>query len=1067
MMKKYFLYLLLMLCSVSYSWGQARKLSGVVKDDKGGELPGASVVVKGTTTGTMTGMNGEFSLANAKKGDIIVFSFVGMASQEIKWDGSKVLNVTLKDDSKMLDDLVVVAYGSTRKKDLTGALSTMKPDLAEAAAATSVDGLLGGKVAGLVVNAAAATPGAASSVTIRGASSLRGDNQPLYVIDNIPQASTGEFAGSGINSDFQVAQDPLSSLNPNDIENITVLKDASSTAIYGSRGANGVILITTKKGRRGKARVNASANFTIAEATRLIPMVNLSEYADFMNARVNDGRYQYYKAKDGVRYVFNENIDKYIAEPNNSENYRLLEEHNWQKELYRSALSQNYSLTVNGGADKITYYLSGNFRNVEGIVRATGLKQGDLRANLSADLTSRLKLNVSLSGSIRENNMMSGGSTLGGATSAASRMALDQRPFFIVNPSDSEAFQASIEDWITDYVDLAQDRTFKASADLTWRISDRFSYNLRTGANLNNNERNRWYGKKLYHGQNNNGYLSNSHLEKSNFTIENVLNYNVQLGKDIRLDATAGITYDDYNFLNRITIGTNFSSYQFQEKGMHKAQTVTPMMPIQKDYQLLSYLGRINLSLWDKLLLTASLRADGSSKFAKGNRWGFFPSASVAYRLEQEEFIKSLGVFEQLKLRLSYGVTGNQAIDPYQTFSTYATDPKKSYGNGTGGAVHTLVISNLSNSGLKWEQTASWNAGLDFSLLGSRLSGSLDFYTKKTSDLLISRQLPGSAGFASTLYNQGGLENKGFELSLKADILKSKTWNWTVSGNIGVNKSRITDLGMDPIQMGALGARVGYYGNRIGDKLGAESHVFLSGEAPGLFFGLQTQGIIRPEDVTDQGIRYTKPDGTDGYYTKANNVTPKAGDLRFVDLNGDGIVDSKDRTIIGDPNPDFTYGIQTRLAYKSLYLSAAFTGVQGIDRFNTNTFYIGLLNKDVTNITRDAFANMWSLENLNGTQPAITYGRADGTIDRYIEDASYLRLSDLTLGYTLPAKLTKKFGVQNLALTFSVKNVFVITNYTGYDPEVNSMAFDGLRPGVDLSSFPTPRSFVLGLNVAL
>lgn len=1043
---------------------QPVKVTGKVIDNTNEGVPGVNVSVKGGSLGTITDIDGNYKIDVPNSKSVLVFSFIGYEKQEIAVGNKTVINVTMKDDTQLLDEVVVVGYGSARKGDVTGALTSLRPDPNDAAKANSLDNLLSGKVAGLVVNSTSSAVGSASSVTIRGASSLRGDNQPLYVIDNVPQASTGEFSSSGISGDFQINQDPLSSLNPADIEDITILKDASSTAIYGSRGANGVILITTKKGKSGKAKVNASATFTIANTTNLMNMINLEEYANYANSRIQDDAVPFHIVGNEVRYVFNGSYDKY--DPNNPETYNVVNYRNWQKEIYTSAFSQNYSLSLNGGSDKITYYISANFKDINGTVKQTSLKQGDLRANLSAEVSKAVKINLSLSGALRQNDMMAGGNTLGGSTGAISRTALDYAPFEMPegDPSFNNENKTTVFSWLNDYVDVTADKTFKASLDLTWKINKFFRYNLRTGGNLNINERKRWYGLQLYQGMNNQGLLALSDLNKNNVSVENILNYSTKLKSFATLDATVGVTYEDYNFLNKNTTGNNFTFFEMRENGLHMAGNVNNAQPIQKDYQLVSYLGRANLSIFDKYLITASLRADGSSKFAKGSRWGYFPSASLAWRMEQEEFMKNISWLSQLKIRVSYGVTGNQSIDPYSTFSMYGSNSNLYYADGSGNAQTAFTVTNLSNNSLKWEKTASWNGGVDFGLFNSRLSGTLDVYQKKTTDLLISRTLPGSAGFGSTYYNQGSMKNTGVELSLNAQIVDKKDWKWSLSGNIGFNKSKISELGLLPSDFGFLGENIGYYGNSIGDHFGV-GHIFLEGKAPGLFFGYVTQGIVQPEDITDQGVKYIKKDGTVGYYQTFNKVTPVAGDIKFVDNDGDGDVNVNDRDIIGDPNPDFTYGFSTSISWKNLSLSAAFTGVQGRDILNTNNRYINTPGTKSNNLTRKAFQNMWTESNHSNLYPSSTFVVQNYVMDRYVEDGSYLRCSDITLNYVLPKVWMKKIGFQNASVYASVKNAFIITDYSGYDPEVNSFAFDGLRPGVDMSSYPTPRSFIFGLNL--
>lgn len=610
-----FLVCLLCLTSTAAALAQQTiKVTGKVIDSTNEGVPGVNVQVKGGALGTITDVNGNYKIDVPNSKSVLVFSFIGYETQEVPVGNKTVINVSLKDDTQVLDEVVVVAYGTARKGDVTGALTSLRPDPNDAAKATSLDNLLSGKVAGLVVNSTSSAVGSASSVTIRGASSLRGDNQPLYVIDNVPQASTGEFSSSGISGDFQINQDPLSSLNPGDIEDITVLKDASSTAIYGSRGANGVILITTKKGKAGKAKVNASATFTIANTTNLLDMINLEEYANYANSRIQDGLVPFHLVGDQVRYVFNGSYDKYDA--NNPETYNVVTYRNWQKEIYTSAFSQNYSLSLNGGSDKITYYISANFKDINGTVKQTSLKQGDLRANLSAEVSKAVKIDLSLSGALRQNDMMAGGNTLGGATGAISRTALDYAPFEMPegDPSFNNENKTTVFSWLNDYVDVTDDKTFKASLDLTWKINKFFRYNLRTGGNLNINERKRWYGLQLYQGMNNQGLLALSDLNKNNVSVENILNYSTKLKSFATLDATAGVTYEDYNFLNKNTTANQFTFFEMRENGLHMAGNVNNAQPIQKDYQLVSYLGRANLSILDKYLITASFRADATQE---------------------------------------------------------------------------------------------------------------------------------------------------------------------------------------------------------------------------------------------------------------------------------------------------------------------------------------------------------------------------------------------------------------------------------------------------------------------
>ena len=456
------------------------------------------------------------------------------------------------------------------------------------------------------------------------------------------------------------------------------------------------------------------------------------------------------------------------------------------------------------------------------------------------------------------------------------------------------------------------------------------------------------------------------------------------------------------------------------------------------------------------------ISADGSSKFKKGNRWAYFPSFSLAWRMEQEAYMKSIDWLSQLKVRVGYGETGNQGIDPYQSLSIY--ENKVDYADGDGNKLTSMQIKSLQNEGLKWERTSSWNVGLDFGFFNGRLNGAFDYYRKNTKDLLVERALPYSSGFATVMINEGSLLNKGFEFSLNADIIRSNGWKWNVGGNIGFNKTTIENLGLEVSDIGSLKGVRGYLGKTIGDHFGP-ANVFIEGEAPGLFFGYKTQGIIQEEDVVDGKVGYISSDGSTKYYTSSVGNDMAAGNIKCVDVNEDGIVDPNDMVVIGDPNPDFTYGFQTRLEWKNISLSASFTGVYGNDILNTNIRYEQTPSRQAGNLRKDAYYNAWTPENRSNLYPSSTSNVKGVVYDRYVEDGSYLRCSDITLNYILPKAWMTKIGFQNTSIFASVKNAFVITNYSGYDPEVNSFAFDGLRRGIDMNAFPNMRSFVFGLNV--
>jgi TonB-linked SusC/RagA family outer membrane protein len=1027
-------------------FAQSRNITGKVTDVSKQGIAGSTIQIEGTKRFTITDAQGNFSIQSTDANEILLISYTGFLTQRVTIGNKSTINVTLVEDARLLNDVVVIGYGAVKKSDVTGAIASIKPDAIDASKSLSVENLLQGKVAGVSISGSVATPGAASSVTIRGANSLRGDNQPLYVIDNIPQASTGAFPASALGgTDFQIAQNPLTNLNPSDIEDIQVLKDASATAIYGSRGANGVIIVTTKKGKKGKAKVNARANFTTAKATNLRDMLNLSEYAAYRNERVGAAAAQFFPVDNEMRYVFSGQVYD-AADPST---YRVVNEHNWQKEIYRNAFSKNYDVTISGGENKIKYYLSVDHKDISGLVRQTGLKQSGIRLNLSGDLSKSLTFNASMSGTLKKNNMMSGGNTRGGATGSITRTAIDSAPFEI--PSDDPLLQNNEEArtttlaWLNDYDDLTDEKSARVSADLTWKISKNFSYNVRGGGNLMIQDRARWYGVQLFQGLNNNGLLGLSNSNSNNYTVENLINYNGSINKIVNISATAGVTYDDYNWLSNATTGTNFQFKNLRTNGMHMASVINKLQPIQKDYQLMSYLGRLNLSFLEgKYLATITARADGSSKFKAGNRWALFPSFALAWRADQEEWIKQLTWVDQLKLRVGYGKTGSQSISPYNSFYDYGQIVD--YASPTGVKVMAIGVSNLQNSDLKWETTSAYNTGLDFTFWKGKLSGTIDAYYKETNDLLIEKNLPASTAFGTITMNQGSLSNKGLELSLASELVNKKDLNWSISGNIGVNRSKIIDLGLPETQFGSEFYKA-YLGNSIGDHFGS-ANIFIVGKAPGLFWGYKTDGIIQTGDTPPTSAIFSQ--------------TP--GNIKVVDVNGDGVINVNDKTIIGNPNPDFNYGFQTAFEYKQFRFSAAFYGVKGGDVLNGNIRYEQTPSLQTSNMISEAFNGAWRANASSDLFPSINSVLQNVVYDRYIEDASFLRCSDITLGYTFP-KTTFNNKIGNLNLFASVKNAFLVTGYSGYDPEMRTFSFDGLRPGVDLNSYSNPRQFILGLNV--
>ncbi|OYX85878.1 MAG: hypothetical protein B7Y83_03315 [Flavobacteriales bacterium 32-34-25] len=1025
---------------------QIKMVTGTVTDDKGSPIPGVNITIKKTTKGTTSDLDGKYKLA-VNTGDVLVFGYLGFNNEEKTVGAQETINIKLKEDLQKLNEVVVIGYGSARKKDLTGAVVSFKPTRDEAAIATSIDDLLQGKAAGVAVSTGGSTPGSAGSVTIRGANSLQGDSQPLYVIDNVPQSSTGQTMRNS-SGDYLPPLDPMAGINPNDIEDIQILKDASATAIYGSRGANGVILITTKKGKAGKPTIRVSVNYSMAEATKFIDLMNLNEYANFWNT----------KYPSDQRFIFNGNQISYKYNGTDENGATVskqipINNRNWQKEITRASLSSDYNLNINGGSKDTKYSFSTSFKDIEGIVKNTGLKHGDFRLNLNTTISDKLSLGFQLSGFIRKNNMMSGGNSTGRASGAIIPTALNTAPY--LRPTDDVTFAADVDSrgsvlsWLTDYDDISNEYRFSAAFDANYKISKDLKYTFRTGGNLNNVERANWYGLSLYNGFVNNGYLSENRLKRNNYNVENLLFYNKSFGV-VNIDATAGVTYDAYTFTNTGAIGRGFAYTNLRTNGIHTASNMVIQAPGQSDYQLLSYLTRLNTSFYDgKYIITATMRADGTSKFSEQNRWAYFPSFAVAWNIAQENFIeKNASWLSQFKFRAGYGETGSQNVGPYSSIFGYGT-VGQGYASVAGSLIQGLGVSGISNPNLKWESTESINGGVDFGFFNNRISGSVDMYNKTTKDLLVNIPLPSSTSFASLTVNRGEVQNKGVEASLNIDVIRNKDFKWNIGGNIAFNKSTINKIGSTSV----TGDKSSFFGSFAGDHFGSPN-VFIEGEAPGLFYGFKTDGIVQQTDTYAVGAPF------------GSSAAP--GNLKVVDVNGDGVVNLADKTIIGDPNPNYTYGFQTSVNYKQLRFKASFSGVQGGDIFNSNNRYINLASSQNgdRNMNPAAIANAWTATNPSNEYPSIFSNVVNGQIyDRYLEDGSYLRCTDITLGYTFTQQIVSKLGLSSVDLFASAKNPFTISNYSGYDPTSRSNNFDPLSRGLDIYSFPVQRQIILGVNL--
>lgn len=1031
-------------------YSQTKTVTGTVNDSEGAPLPGASIVIKGTSIGTSTDFDGKFTINVPNDGKTLVVSYIGFSIQEVEIGTAVDFTIQLETDANTLDEVVVVGYGTVLRKDVTGALSSVKVENNVASQSTSVDQLLQGRAAGVQVISNGSALGAGLSVKIRGTSSLRGNNEPLYVVDGIIIASAGEdvISAGGIGNSGQESQSGLNGINASDIESMEVLKDASATAIYGSRGANGVVLITTKKGKNGKAKISGFFNSSVRTITKKWDVLDGIDFAHYQNeaAVVNELNSPYHITGSEIYGV------SYDADNNPTISDTPAEVYNWQDELYQQGLSTKVGLTASGGSDNGNYYVSAGYDNQEGIVKNSGLETGNLRINLNQDLTSKLRLEASVSATITNTDFAESGDLIGNNQSFI-RNAIAFRPVITEEVDDfADDLEASNPySWVDDFSDVSKENRYFGSMGLTYKFGIKgLTYQVKAGGNIRTKDRRRFFGLTTYQGSNANGALQISTLNNSSYQINNFLRFNRTFKNKHRINAMLGVTWDVRKVNNSIYAVEDFVTTELTSDQPFLGSVITqPLQFFNADQQILSFLGRLNYTFNNKYVFTATFRRDGVSKFSQENRFGFFPSFAFAWRLNDEKFIKNLNFFEDLKLRAGWGQIGNHGISPYGTLSDYGVTGSL-YGTAGGGTTVALGLNNIANPDLTWETTEQLNFGLDFATRNNRVSGSFDIYDKSTKDLLQSAPIPTSSGFSSILINRGTISNKGIEVTLNWSVIENEDVQLNVGGNIAFNKSKIDYLGIplsDFYIDGTAEQRSFYFGNSIsrGNVFKYPANVFVEGEESSLFYGYETNGIYQTED-TDL----------------LAGAVP--GDVRIIDQNGDGNIDLMDRTFIGNPNPDFVYGMNLSLKIKRFTATMLFSGVSGNDIANGNLLQIGTPEGLNYNIIQDAYDNAWRTDNASTTYPRIGYSTI-GTVamtDRIIEDGSYLRLNNVTIGYDIPVEKT---GLQMLNIYIAGQNLATWTKYSGYNPEVSNFLNNGGINGVDWNGAPNASTFLLGLNI--
>ena len=992
----------------------ATPINGKVADAVTGEaIIGASVIYN-NKVGAVTDVEGRFHLDIASFPSDISVSYVGYESLRVKiGERDSVVSIRLHEDAQTLNEVVVVGYGTQKRTQLTGSVTTISKDVLNNNVFPTADALLAGSVAGVQVTTSG-QPGSGSSIRIRGGNSISANNEPLYVIDGLlyykesGTLSTGE-RGTGISGGIS----PLSLINPNDIESIEVLKDVSATAIYGSRGANGVIIVTTKKGKRNQTNIKYQYQLTYATPSKKLSVLNATEWARYQK--------QYFYNKGGYT---DEQIDA------------LGTGTDWQDAVLRSTVSHSHNLTISGGDEKTRYLLGANIIDQKGIVLNTGFNRTALRLNADRRLTDKLTVEAALNVSRNKQDGLTtttgvsfNSSPYQGGITNSLTYALLMPPvvpiykadgsYNYTNPYEYAYFAmgdiaANPVSDLENSVAQSIDDDIIGNASLTYEFTDGLVGKASLGFDLDNLTQNYFAPHYTALGLANGGTGSIAKRRLETWQTEFTLNYRHNFGRSHQLDALAGYTYQTTNRTFLTGSSSKYTDESLKQNNLSGGSLFAAPLSGESSSNLHSLIGRVNYTLLDKYNATATFRADRSSRFSQNHNWGMFPSLGLSWNVNRERFLANQKWLSSLKLRGSIGTVGNQEIGDYQYSTAYTTST-------TGGNVH-YTKSNAANSNLKWETTVSGNIGIDASFLQNRIGITVEYYQKKTLDLLLNVPVDvAKYGVSSQLQNVGNVENKGFEISVDFTPVRNKHLLWNIQANLGYNKNEVTSLG-------------DY------DELNVNSYTILrKGEAVGSFYGLVFDGVVQAdEDISKLPTQ--------------NGSRPKIGQEKFRDINGDGKVNEFDRVILGHSHPDINYGLSSSLKFGRLDAFIQFQGTANGQIYNSlrRTLESPTDCYNVSSVILDS----WTADNPSNIYPAVSDVRPYSYIDsRFVEDANYFKLKTLTVGYTIPVRFVKA----DLHLTATATNLFTISNYKGYEPEIQS--------GVDMGDYPASRSFTLGVEL--
>ncbi len=1046
-----------LLCMVVLLWlapalsvmAQDTMVKGTVIDGSGEPVIGASVVDVATKKGTVTDLNGNFSVSTSARAQLR-FSYVGYTSQTVSVNGRKTINVTLREDQKVLSDLVVVGYGQMKRSDLTGSVVSVNDKAIERSVPTSIDQVLQGRAAGVQIQANSGTPGANTSIHIRGINSLNATNQPIFVIDGVVVEPGGVDTSDPLSSN-----NPLASINPSDIVSMDVLKDASATAIYGSRASNGVIMITTKRGKAGEATITYDGYVGWQEQAKKLDMMNLQEYANHHNARANAGI-----VASSDAFV---NVDA------------LGDGTDWQEALFRRALMTSHNLSITGGTQTSTYAISGGYLNQKGIAVGSGYKRLTLRGNTDAQVKKWLKAAVSFSLTDSKQEV--------GANNNLIMNALESQPSVAVKSADG-SYDGPDDVWMpVNAIALANMRE-NFNKKMNFRVSGSLEATLMKGLTLKTELSADYNLNKYYYYEPDYkfGVLTNStrtgkwtKTDTKYWSWRNILTYANTFDDVHTVNLMLGQEMSHSHWESQASTATGFLSNSVHDISAGDVSSSTGT-GTQVNNSLFSYFGRAFYSYADRYLVTATLRNDGSSHFAKGHRWGWFPSAALAWKVSNEPFMKNTSdIINNLKFRFGWGSTGNQNLTDWAYMALLSS---KSTPWGTG-----VITANNANPDLKWETTDSYNLGLDLGLFHNRIEFIFDWYYKKTRDLLLQIPLPaylgssGNGAASNPWANVGSLRNTGIEMTLNTVNIDKHGFQWRTNLVFSLNRNKVISLDTESSTIDKT--------FQVGSDVSTVTRTTV-GHPIGQFWGYKVIG------------RFDKAE--DFYYKDAEgNVKAVAlpegssiakdktwiGDYIFEDINKDGKINNEDETFIGNPLPDFTYGIGNTFSWKGFDLTVFFSGSYGNDVINYNRRFLedvrsnsnllrsaanyaqlGVIN---SNLPNDDYRNLYVVNASSTVLPRLSASSTNANnrmSDMYVEDGSYIRLQNVSLSYTLPKAIVRKIKLENVKVYMNMQNVFTWSKYNGFDPEVGAMYGDALMTGLDYGRYPSPRIYTFGLNVS-